>query len=155
YMQAQHVDVDDDWNYVHNLMYAIANLLEAGEFKNATELSGKLKGARGKMDATLYIGSARDAISRIDPALPVALRAADWATTLALLKSANPTLPNLKFLASQLTLFAQGMQALDHHDISAAEAVSQQFDAELWRMSDHAKDEANIKEKEKKAEQNA
>jgi tetratricopeptide (TPR) repeat protein len=30
YMQAQHVQVDDDWNYVHNLMYAIANLLEAG-----------------------------------------------------------------------------------------------------------------------------
>src|SRR5277367_2975845 len=23
YMQSQHVDVDDDWNYVHNLMYAI------------------------------------------------------------------------------------------------------------------------------------
>ena len=25
YMQTQHVQVDDDWNYVHNLMYAIAN----------------------------------------------------------------------------------------------------------------------------------
>ncbi|HEY6185643.1 MAG TPA: tetratricopeptide repeat protein [Terriglobales bacterium] len=154
YMQAQHVDVDDDWNYVHNLMYAIANLLEAGEFKRATELSGKLKGARGQLETTLYIYSPRDAISRLDPGLPVALRAADWTTTLAVLKSANTTLPNLKFLASELTQFAQGMQALDRHDIFAAEAASQQFDAELWRMSNHAKDEANTKAKEKKSTEN-
>jgi len=155
YMQEQHVDIDDDWNYVHNLMYAIANLLEAGEFKNATELSGKLKGARGKLENTLYIYSARDAISRLDPGLPVALRTADWTTVLAQLKSANPTLPNLKFLASELTLFAKGMQALDRHDISAAETTSQQFDAELWRMSNHTKDAENTKAKEKKASENA
>ena len=98
-MQTQHVDVDEDWNYVHNLMYAIANLLEAGEFKAAATLSGKLKDARGQLENTLYICSPRDAISRLNPALPVALRAADWATALALLKSADPTLPNLKFLA--------------------------------------------------------
>ncbi|HEY6185274.1 MAG TPA: hypothetical protein VIW67_23750, partial [Terriglobales bacterium] len=155
YMQAQHVDVDDDWNYVHNLMYAIANLLEAGEFKNATELSAKLKVARGQLEATLYIGSSRDAISRLDPGLPVALRSADWPTALAQLKSAEPTLPNLKFLATALTQFALGMQALDRHDMSAAEAASQQFDAELWRMSDRAKDEADLKAKEKKANDNA
>ena len=67
YMQTQHVQVDDDWNYVHNLMYAIANLLEAGEFQNATALSGKLKGARGELANTLYIRSPRDAISRLNP----------------------------------------------------------------------------------------
>jgi hypothetical protein len=155
YMQAQRVEVDNNWNYAHNLMYAIANLLEAGEFKNATGLSAKLKGARGQLETSLYIWSPRDAISRLDSGLPVALRAADWSTTLSLLKSANPTLRNLKFLSSQLTLFAQGMQALNRHDIPAAEAASQQFDAELWRMSNHAKDEANVKAKEKKATENA
>jgi len=155
YMQAQQVQVDDDWNYVHNLMYAIANLLEAGEFQNATALSGKLKGARGELENTLYIHSPRDAISRLNPGLPVALRTADWASALALLKSADPTLPNLKFLASQLTQFARGMQALGQHDMSVAEAASQQFDAELWRMSNHVKDEANTKAKEKKPAANA
>jgi tetratricopeptide (TPR) repeat protein len=150
YMQTQHVQVDDDWNYVHNLMYAIANLLEAGEFRNATALSAKLTGARGQLENTLYIGSPRDAVSRINPALPVALRSADWAAVRTLLKSEDATLPNLKFLGSELTRFAVGMQALDQHDISEAESASVQFDAELWRMSNHAKDEAGIKDKEKK-----
>jgi hypothetical protein len=155
YMRAQHVEVDDDWNYVHNLMYAIANLLEAGEFKNATALSGKLKGARGQLENTLYIHSPRDAISRLDPGLPVALRTADWTTALVLLKSADPTLPNLKILASQLTQFAIGMQAIDRRDMSVAEGASEQFDAELWRMSNRVKDETNAKAKEKKTAENA
>src|SRR4029077_4763615 len=97
YMQAQHVQVDNDWNYVHNLMYFIANLLEAGEFNEATALSAKLKDARGELENTLSPGPPRHAIPRPDPRLPVALRAADWTTAAALLKSSNPqtTLPNL------------------------------------------------------------
>ena len=71
YMQAQHVQVDDDWNYVHNLMYAIANLMEAGELSEATALSGKAREARGQLENTLYPWSPRDAMSRLDPRLPV------------------------------------------------------------------------------------
>jgi hypothetical protein len=151
YMQAQHVQVDDDWNYVHNLMYAIANLMEAGELSEATALSGKAREARGQLENTLYPWSPRDAMSRLDPRLPVALRAADWATVLELLKSvdAPAALPNLQFLAGQLTQFALGMQALDAHDLSRAEAVSAQFDADLWRLSNRLKDEADAKSKEK------
>jgi len=151
YMQAQHVQVDDDWNYVHNLMYAIANLLEAGEFKEATALSAKLKDARGETENTLYPWSARDAMSRLDPRIPVALRTADWTTALTMLKPVDPppSLPNLQFLAGQLTQFALGMQALDQHDPSRAEAASAQFDAGLWRMSNRLKDELEAKAKEK------
>ncbi len=151
YMQAQHVQVDDDWNYVHNLMYAIANLLEAGEFNEATALSAKLKDARGELENTLYPWSSRDSMSRLDPRLPAALRTADWTTALALLKPVDPptSLPNLQFLARQLTQFALGMQALDQHDPSRAEAASKQFDAELWRISNRLKDEADAKAKEK------
>ena len=154
YMQAQHVKVDDDWNYVHNLMYAVANLMEAGEFKEATELSTKLKGARGELETTLYPWSSRDAIARLDPRLPVALRAAHWSTALSLLKSSAPpaSLPNLQFLASQLTQFALGMQALEQRDVSGAEAASGQFDAELWRMSNRVKDQEAAKAKEKEKE---
>ena len=151
YMQAQHVQVDDDWNYVHNLMYAVANLLEAGEFSEATALSAKLNDARGELENTLYPWSPRDAISRLDPRLPLALRAADWTTVLTLSKSTAPppTLPNLQFLARQLTEFAIGMQALEQHDLSRAEAASTQFDAEQWRISNRLKDEADGKAKEK------
>jgi len=153
YMQAQHVAVDDDWNYVHNLMYSIANLLEAGEFKQATELSLKLMDARGQLVNTLYTGSPRDSISRLNPRLPVALRAADWTETLALLKSADPpaTLPHLQFLARQLSKFAVGMQALDQHELSGAETASDEFDADLWRISSQVKDEADAKAKKEKA----
>jgi tetratricopeptide (TPR) repeat protein len=151
YMQTQRVQVDDDWNYVHNLMYAIANLLEAGEFNEAIALSAKLKDARGELASTLYPWSPRDSISRLDARLPVALRSADWTAALALLKSSDPppALPNLQFLARQLTQFALGMQALDQHDLSRAEAASELFDAELWRLSNRLKDEARAKVKEK------
>ena len=150
YMQSQHVQVDDDWNYVHNLMYAIANLLEAGELDKATALSAKLKDARGELENTLYPWSPRDATSRLNPGLPVALRSADWTTVLALLKSSNPpaALPNLQFLARELTQFALGMQALEQHHLSQAEAASAQFDAELWRLSNRLKDEADSKAKQ-------
>jgi tetratricopeptide (TPR) repeat protein len=35
YMRGQHVQPDFDWNYVHNLMYAIANLMEEGKPKRS------------------------------------------------------------------------------------------------------------------------
>lgn len=151
YMRDQKVNVDDDWNYVHNLMYAIANLMEAGKLAEATALSAKLKDARGQLENTLYIWSPRDGISRLDPRLPVALRAADWPTALAYLKSSNPpdSLPNLQFLARALTAFASGMQAINDQDIPQAQAASTQLDAELWRMSERLKAEADAKSKDK------
>jgi hypothetical protein len=117
----------------------------------ATALSAKARAARGELENTLYPWSSRDAISRLDPRLPVALRAADWTTTLALLKSSDPpaSLPNLQFLARQLTQFALGMQALDLHDLSRAETASAQFDAGLWRISQRLKDEEDARSKER------
>jgi hypothetical protein len=152
YMQAQHVAVDDDWNYVHNLMYAIANLMEEGRLAEATELSAKLKNARGKLAATLYLGSPRDGIARLDPRLPVALRSADWAQALELVKGSNPPEehPNLIFLAKELSDFAAGMQALESRDLAKAEQFSQRLDAELWRTSERMKAEDAAKEKDKK-----
>jgi hypothetical protein len=153
YMKSQNVSVDDDWNYVHNLMYAIANLLEEGRLADATQLSAKLKDARGESRATLYIQSSRDSISRLDPRLPVALRTADWSDALEMLKAApaQPApLTNLTFLSESLTEFATGMQALDLHYVSAAEDASRRLDAQLWRVSERVKDEDAAKKKEKK-----
>jgi tetratricopeptide (TPR) repeat protein len=151
YMQAQHVTVDDDWNYVHNLMYRIANLMEEGRLTQAMELSAKLNRARGQLAATLYVGSPRDGIARLDPRLPVALRTADWAQTLELLKPANPPErhPNLIFLAKELSDFAVGMQALESHDLAKTEQSSERLDAELWRVSERIKAEEAAKEKDK------
>lgn len=101
YMRDQNVSVDDDWNYVHNLMYGIANLMEEGKLHQATTLSGKLSGARGQFRETLYIQSPRDGIARLNQELPVALRTGDWAAVLKMLEGTAPDakLENLAFLA--------------------------------------------------------
>jgi len=141
YLRAQHVQPDNDWNYVHNLMYAVADLMEEGKLQEATALSVKLTAARGKLESTLYIYSTRDSITRLDPRLPVALRTADWTQVMELLKATPPPAgrPNLEFLARQLAGFAVGMQAIETHDLSQAEESSIRFDAELWRMSQQLK----------------
>jgi tetratricopeptide (TPR) repeat protein len=141
YMKDQHVQPDNDWNYVHNLMYAIANLMEEGKLKQATVLSGKLAGARGKLESTLYIYSTRDSITRLDPRLPVALRTGDWAEVVGLLKASAPPAqdPHLVFLARQLFGFAAGMRAIETNNLPNAEELSAQFDAGLWRMSQKLK----------------
>jgi len=142
YMREQHVAVDDDWNYVHNLMYAVANLLEEGKLKEAAEYSAKLAGARGELNSTLYPFSARDSISRLNPQLPVALRTADWPQVIAFSQSSRPlaSQPNLRFLAGELAAFGKGMQAAEAQDAATAQAMSAQLDAGLWRMTQQIKD---------------
>jgi len=142
YMRNQRVDVDDDWNYVHNLMYGIANLMEEGKLEQATKLSGKLSGARGELTETLYVGSPRDGYARLDAKLPVALRTGNWAEVLKMLERTKPDdkLENLKFVAGQLREFATGMQAVQMSDLAAAQNASVKLDAELWHMSQRLKD---------------
>jgi tetratricopeptide (TPR) repeat protein len=150
YMREQRIAADNDWNYIHNLMYSVANLLEAGELHRAVEVSAKLGGARGHLEDTLYPWSPRDSIARLNPTLPVALRTADWGRVLVLLNAAklSQDLPHMEFLAGGLSQFAHGMQAVEAHDAEAAERHSVLLDASLWRMSQQVED---LDAKEKKA----
>lgn len=143
YQREQHVAVDDDWNYVHNLMYSIANLMEEGKMQQATALSAKLSHARGEFAPTLYTQSPRDGMTRLDPLLPVALRTGDWETIHRMVKDSKPDakLENLTFLAGQLKEFAAGMLSAETGDIATAQAASQNLDAELWRISQRVHDE--------------
>jgi tetratricopeptide (TPR) repeat protein len=149
YMTDQQIKPDYDWNYVHNLMYYVADLMEEGKLNQATEVSAKLTHARGQFDSTLYSFSARDSISRLDPKLPVALRTADWAQVIALLKtSQRPVrLPNLDYLAGALMDFAIGMRAVESNNFSEAEAVSKTLDAGLWEMTQQTKDTVGAENK--------
>ena len=140
YMKEQNVGPDDDWNYVHNMMYAIANLMEQGRLADANAMSDHLAAARGWRSASLYIWSARDQISRISRRLPVALRLGDWNAVLAMLSDAN--LPkgdkaaNLRFLAAELTDYAKGMKALEAENIPEAQEHSASMDAGLKQMKE-------------------
>jgi tetratricopeptide (TPR) repeat protein len=145
YMRQQNVAVEDDWNYVHNLMYSIANLLESGRFQEAAQLSAKLGPARGHYGGTLYQGSPRDAASRLNSELPIALRTGDWNRVLTFANTTNlqPGLPNLEFLAASLAQFAHGMQSVEAHEPDVAERYSLLLDAGLWRKSQQIKDQAD------------
>jgi len=159
YMREQHVSVDDDWNYVHNMMYAIANLMEQGKLSEADALSDHLAAARGRLSATLYIWSARDQMARISKRLPVALRVGDWDAVESLLGDANlgdgEKTANLRFLASELRDYARGMKALESADagavdVAAAQAASAQMDAGLWRAQHDQEARDVAKDKDKK-----
>ncbi|HEX4320097.1 MAG TPA: hypothetical protein VHZ52_04290 [Acidobacteriaceae bacterium] len=150
YMKTQHVAADDDWNYVHNLMYSIANLLEQGRMAQAAQTSAHLVEARGARAATLYPWSTRDSISRLDPLLPIALRSGDWPQVESLTSKANPpaAFPNLAALAASLTAFARGMQSIDRNDLDSARKSSAELDAQLWRLSQQL-DNQNALDKKK------
>ena len=138
YMRAQNVSPDDDWNYVHNLMYSIADLLEAGRFAEADALALKTAAAHGTRPTTLYVGSPRDGISRLDPALPSALRSANWTVAHALLeKSTAPTVfPNLGVLREGLLQYAKGMQALEAKDLAVAKSASTEMEGVVKKSAE-------------------
>jgi tetratricopeptide (TPR) repeat protein len=150
YMRAQHIAPDNDWNYVHNLMYSIANLLEAGQMQEAAQVSAKLGKARGHLEDTLYPWSPRDSIARLNPELPAALRTADWPRVVQLVNAANlsQNMPHMEFLAGGLSQFALGMQSVETHEPDVAERHSVLLDSTLWRMSQQIKDQ---EAKDKKA----
>jgi tetratricopeptide (TPR) repeat protein len=152
YMHQQHIAPDNDWNYIHNLMYSIANLLEAGRLQEAAQVSIKLSKARGHLENTLYPWSPRDAIARLNPGLPVALRTADWARVIQLVNAANlaQDMPHMEFLSGGLSQFALGMQSVEAHEPDVAERHSVLLDSNLWRMSQQIKDQ-EVKEKKASA----
>jgi tetratricopeptide (TPR) repeat protein len=154
YLAESHVSPDDDWNYVHNMMYAIANLMEQGKLKEANALSDHLSAARGKLSATLYIWSARDQMARIGQRLPVALRVGDWDAVLAMLGQANlgdgEKTANLRWLAGELGEYARGMKALEAGDAEAAQQASDRLDAGLWRVDHGSADTEDEKAKDDK-----
>ncbi len=137
YMREQHIEPDNDWNYVHNLMYSVANLLEQGKFEEATHLSDKITGARGKLETTLYTSAARDSMSRLNPRLPVALRTADFAQMVKLLdqSTVRPGLANLEFLRRSLLDFASGMEEIAGGNPTEAKKFWAHLDAERQRMA--------------------
>ncbi len=153
YMREQHVSPDDDWNYIHNLMYAIANLMEEGKLKQANALSDHAREGRGKLSASLYIWSARDQVARLNNRLPVALRLGDLdavATMAAQAKTDGANSANLRALAAELGDYAKGMKALEAGDVAAAQASSNSMDAGLWRMQQRVADEKAAKKDDDK-----
>lgn len=131
YMRTQKVSVANDWNYVHNLMYLIADEMEAGRFREAMRTSEKLKDARGEVGPTLYRQTPRDGLSRISVELPVLLRAGAWTSAADKLERGGQesSLKNLEELRTSMLRYVRGMEALERGDRKAAEAMSDALDS--------------------------
>jgi tetratricopeptide (TPR) repeat protein len=131
YMRTQKVSAANDWNYVHNLMYLIADEMEAGRFREAMKMSEKLKNARGEGGPTLYQGTPRDGLTRISVELPVLLRAGAWTSAAEMLErsSTDASLKNLEELRMSMLRYTRGMAALERGDVATAEAMSDALDA--------------------------
>jgi tetratricopeptide (TPR) repeat protein len=138
YMRDQHIKVDDDWNYVHNMMYYIADLLEEGRMFEAAEVSTKLNTARGDTLATLYTRSTRDGLTRLDVALPVALRTGDWTRAASMLEASAPdkSLTNLVWIRTALLEYTRGMAALQANHTDEASKHLDALNASLKSKPD-------------------
>jgi len=150
YMREQKVDVDNDWNHIHNLMYGIANLMEQGK-TGAGERTERSCGGRTRqvVGLALYLVGAR-------PDGTLKQSAAGGAAAGRLGCRADHDRPgkdggrktaNLRSLAGELNDYAKGMQALERDDVVAALVASDRMDAALWRMQQRAADEKAAKER--------
>ncbi len=133
YMREQQVGVDHDWNYVHNLMYLIADLLEEGRVAEATSVSAKLNAARGETAATLYRFSTRDGLTRLDVALPVVLRGGEWVRAAAMLERSKPDAGSrtMVWVRGALLEYVRGMAALEAGDVAGAARHRDGLDAAM------------------------
>jgi tetratricopeptide (TPR) repeat protein len=133
YMREQKVTVASDWNYVHNLMYLIADLMEAGRVAEATEVSAKLTRARGEVGPTLYRQTPRDGLTRIDVRLPVMLRGGEWRAAHAALeaKALPAELKNLEGLRESMLEYTGGMRALEMDDVKVARKAADALAARM------------------------
>lgn len=138
YMREQRVAPADNWNYAHNVSYLVANLAEAGRYKEGTEWAAKLQllGAaprratnsttflifEGGTTARLHIRFSRyDEVLR-DATLPFGIEEKDVS-------------PFTRLYRDGLIAYARGMKFVEESKLAEAEQESDKLDAMLWRHS--------------------
>jgi tetratricopeptide (TPR) repeat protein len=143
YMDRQHVGIENDWNYAHNLSYLIADCAEAGRYREAIEHASALQGTADNPDQSsnpgfyiLQIGSS---------AARLAIRFGAWDD--AIQQPMNFGVPDDKLgVAARgyrdgLVAYARGMKSAESGDLSSADRHSDTLDALLWRMSQEQVDD--------------
>lgn len=138
YMQAQGVTPPDNWNYAHNISYLIANLAEAGRYREGVEWAAKLQrlGAapRRAVDSAMFLIFEGGATARLH------IRFNRWAEVLR--DAALPfgvedkqVSPFTRAYRDGLLAYARGMKAVDEKDFGLAEREADWLDAMLWRLN--------------------
>lgn len=144
YMDRQHVDIHNDWNYAHDLSYLIADCAEAGRYREALQHALELQGVADNPDQStnpgfyiLQIGSS---------AARLAIRFGAWDD--AIRQPMNFGVPDAKLSATArgyrdgLAVYARGMQAAEAGKFPEAARESDTLDASLWRLSHESVEES-------------
>ena len=151
YLSAQQIRPEEDWNYAHNLAYLIAACAEAGRYQEGLEWAAKFRG----MPAPTGMTSAQFAIWAGGSVARLRIRFSDWkaveSEAVEFGTTSGKASPAAKAYAEGLSVYAQGMAAVEHDEVKPAAKQSEALDAMLWRLEASkpiAKDEED-KEKDK------
>jgi tetratricopeptide (TPR) repeat protein len=137
YMDRQHVLEKDDWNYVHNISYLIADCAEEGRYQEAQEHARLLKGQYNDPDHSgapnfyvLQVGSTEERL---------AIRFGDWDSAIRHRLDFGVTDSKLSVWARSyrdgLLSYASGMKAAEAGQVDEAQRQAGALDALLWRLS--------------------
>ncbi len=148
YMAAQQIRPEEDWNYAHNLAYLIAACAEAGRYQEGLQWAAKLRG----MPAPTGMTSARFAVWAGGSVARVRIRFGDWkavqSESVEFGSGENPPSPAARGYAQGLSLYAQGMDAVEQTGAKRALEKSEALDAMLWRLQ-ASKPKAKEKDEDK------
>lgn len=155
YMAAQQIRPEEDWNYAHNLAYLIAACAEAGRYQEGLQWAAKLRG----MSAPPGMSSARFAIWAGGSVARLRIRFGDWKAVESEsvefgTGAGTPSLAARDY-AEGLSLYAQGMAAVESGDAKQAIEKSEALDAMLWRLEASKPKPKNKRDEEKKTDEDS
>jgi tetratricopeptide (TPR) repeat protein len=133
YMAESGTSADNNWNYVHNLSYLVANSAEEGRYQDALDWAGKLEEVALSERRNIIFYQGRMARARLHIRFGVWERAAEALGQLA----ANDTLRS-NFAGTYirgLIAYAEGMHALQHDDIATAETHRETLSGINWSFA--------------------
>ena len=138
YMANQNIREIDNWNYIHNLNYLLANCAQDGRYQEGLHYATRLEDMVAVADRVDAHRGAFFYQGKITPAT-MEMRFGFWDRAVEKFEAITDTDTLYGRAAmdykSALSLFSSGMLSLEKNDVSAARTKLDQLDALFWRNS--------------------
>jgi tetratricopeptide (TPR) repeat protein len=139
YMQREHVDVIDNWNYPHNISYLISADVEMGRYKEALQFATVLDEL--PVIPARAIANSRHAITVGAATARLQTRFGNWDEVIGHpVKIGDEELAGApaRTWRDAILAYARGMRAVGRKDFAAASREADALDAMQWRLkNDH------------------
>ena len=138
YMADQNINEVDNWNYIHNLNYLLANCAQDGRYKEGLHYAHRLESMMGVADRIDMHRGAYFYQGIITPAI-MEMRFGFWDRAVQKFEAIQDQDSIYGRAAmdykTAFSLFASGMDALEKNDIKKAQSNLDRLDALFWRNS--------------------